>query len=250
MRYFLEIAYQGTAYHGWQIQANAHTVQEEIENAFSLVMRQPISLMGSGRTDTGVHAMQQFAHFDSDTELDTEHLHYRLNAILPDDLAIRHIFPVKPEAHARFDALSRSYIYRIHQQKNPFLRQLSYYFSPAVDLSSMNQAAAQLVAKGPCDYGSFSKARSSQPTHICTIKRAQWEYLSPDSLAFHITADRFLRGMVRALVGTLLEIGTGRLDPDDFAQIIDSRNRSRAGRAVPPEGLYLSEIVYPEDIFL
>jgi tRNA pseudouridine38-40 synthase len=249
LRYFIEISYKGTRYHGWQVQQNAHTVQEEIQRALGILLRQEISITGSGRTDTGVHALQQFAHFDASHGSDTRQLAYRLNSLLPPDIAISRVFTVRTDAHARFDATERAYIYRIHQQKNPFLQEQSYYFSQPLSLNNMNKAAGVLTKAGSTDFSCFSKAKSSQKTHICRISQAYWQADSDLAVSFHISADRFLRGMVRAMVGTLLEIGTGRRSVSSLKEVIDSRDRRRAGRSVPPEGLYLSRVLYPEDIF-
>ena len=246
-RYFLDIAYNGTAYHGWQIQDNAHTVQQELETCLGTILRQPVAIMGSGRTDTGVHARQQIVHFDWAGELGGAQLVYKLNSFLPPDISVAGLRKVGEEAHARFDATERSYEYLLHQAKSPFLENLSYYFSRPLDVDLMNKAAEKLL--GEQDFESFSRVKTEVNTFICTIKEARWEKLN-DSLVFHVTANRFLRGMVRALVGTLIEVGLGKLSVADFVSIIESKDRRSAGRAVPPHGLYLTRVVYPDSVYL
>ena len=203
--------------------------------------------MGSGRTDTRVHARQQIVHFDWAEILDTQQLQYKLNGILPPDISVNGVRKVNPEAHARFDATERSYEYLIHQAKSPFLENLSYHFSRPVDVALMNEAAKKLL--GEQDFESFSKVKTEVNTFICTIKEARWEKQN-DSLVFHVTANRFLRGMVRALVGTLLDVGLGKLNEAEFVNIIESKDRRKAGRAVPAHGLYLSRVSYPDSIYL
>jgi len=246
-RYFLDIAYNGTAYHGWQVQENAHTVQAELEKCLSTVLRSKTEIMGSGRTDTGVHARQQVVHLDMPEPKDRDKLIYQLNGFLPQDISIAGLRKVNENAHARFDATQRSYEYHIHKCKSPFLENLSYFFPKQLDVPAMNEAAQCLL--GEQDFESFSKVKTAVNTFICTIKEAHWEKQN-ESLVFHVTANRFLRGMVRALVGTLLEVGLGKLNAADFVSIIESRDRRKAGRAVPPHGLYLSRVLYPESIYL
>ncbi|WP_420385412.1 tRNA pseudouridine(38-40) synthase TruA [Roseivirga sp.] len=246
MRCFLEIAYNGSHYHGWQRQANAHTVQEEIEQALSRMMGQPVDITGSGRTDTGVHAKQQVAHFDTDSSLALEQIQYKLNAMLPPDIAISACREVKSEAHARFDAQERGYHYYIHQKKDPFLDGQSYYFSQSLHVELMNIAAEKLL--GRQDFESFSRVKTEVNNFICEIFTAKW-FWENDQLVFNVRANRFLRGMVRALVGTLLEVGREKLTVEDFVSIIAAKDRTKAGRAVPPHGLYLSEVQYLEDIY-
>ena len=250
MRYFLEISYQGTRYHGWQKQHNALGIQTVIEKALQKLSSQPIEIRGSGRTDTGVHALQQWAHFDAELPMTPKNYYHRLNAILPHDIAIRSIWQVKDNAHARFDAEVRSYEYHLHQDKNPFLYNLSYYFRPALDLDRMNACTATLADGEERDYSSFSKSGGGQDHFLCRVFKAKWEKTVDDRLVFHISANRFLRNMVRAIVGTVMEVGCGRMDLSDFEQIILSRDRREAGRSVPAEGLYLSEVRYPQEIFL
>ena len=246
-RYFLELSYKGTQFHGWQIQKNAYTVQECLESALSTYFKTPISVMGSGRTDTGVHASMQVCHFDSDQIFDGEKFLKAINAILPKDISIHSIRNVKPDAHARFHARERSYVYRIIFRKSPFLDELAwqYFFDPDVD--KMNLAAKALLRHE--DFESFSKVHTAVNHFRCQIKYARWEQ-KDDELLFHITANRFLRGMVRTIVGTLLDVGLGRRSVDEMDLIIESRNRLKAGKASPAKGLFLSRIEYPKDIYL
>ena len=243
MRYFIECAYRGTNYSGWQIQINALTVQEVIEKALTTLLNREILLTGSSRTDAGVHAHQQFAHFEIEEEiLDCENLVYRMNKMLPFDISIHKIFRVADDYHSRFEALSRKYEYRISRKKNPFHRGLSYEFNGNLNIELMNNAC-QILFKY-IDYQCFSKINTDVLTFNCTILEAQWKEEENDLLVFHIKANRFLRGMVRAIVGTLLEIGMGKLSVSDFEKIILSKDRKKAGRAVPAEGLFLMEVNY------
>lgn len=242
MRYFIELSYKGTSFCGWQIQPNAPTIQEEIEKALALILRKEIRITGSSRTDTGVHAAQQFAHFDTDEPLTNfEHLVYRLNAVLPSEIAIQRIFLVNDDAHSRFDAKFRKYTYRITLLKNPFFIDTSYYYNVKLDLESMNKACALMMQH--TDFQCFSKVKTDVNTFDCTISHASWEQKETMTL-FHIQANRFLRGMVRAIVGTMLEIGQGRMSLDEFEQIILSKNRNKAGRAAPANGLTLEVVGY------
>jgi tRNA pseudouridine38-40 synthase len=243
MRYFIECAYKGTNYCGWQIQINANTVQSELEKALSTLLKTKIDLTGSSRTDTGVHAMQQMAHFEMEEEItDTVNLVYRMNRILPFDISVVKIFKVADDYHSRFEATSRKYEYRISRKKNPFQKGLFYEFSGELDVKLMNEACQVLFKH--IDYQCFSKINTDVFTFNCTIQEARWEEHPDGMLVFHIKANRFLRGMVRAIVGTLLEVGSGRLTLEDFEQIILSKNRKKAGRAVPAEGLFLMEVDY------
>lgn len=247
MRYFVQLSYKGTDFHGWQRQTNGNSVQAELEKAFSAILRQPISLLGSGRTDTGVHAEQQFAHFEVMEPLEiTGKLLHALNSMTPFGIAIQTIFPVRDDDHARFTAVSRYYQYRITRHKNPFLTLQSYLFRPALDVDRMNEAAALLLQH--TNFKSFSKLRANVSHFHCTITRAEWT-VEPDGLTFHIKANRFLWGMVRCLVGTLLEVGQGRMTVDEFEQIIQAQDRTAAGRAAPASGLFLVEVGYPADVF-
>ncbi len=250
LRYFLEISYRGTPFKGWQVQPSADTVQQRINTALSTILQQDIIVTGSGRTDTGVHAHMQVAHFDTEIALSAPEYLYRFNAVLPPDISINQLYPVQENAHARFHAVSRRYVYYIHQVKNPFLQGLSYFYHPTLDLDTMNQAASFLEKAGRRDYACFSKSGHSSQTYNCDILQAAWYVLEKDRLVFTITADRFLRGMVRAIVGTLLEVGKHKISTDQFLQIIQSGDRSQAGRSVEACGLYLYEVKYPETILL
>jgi len=246
-RYFLELAYNGSNYHGWQIQANAHTVQEEVNNALAKLLRHPAETMGSGRTDTGVHARQQILHFDYGDIRDKQDLLKRLNSVLPKDIAVYNLKEVKPTAHARFSATSRSYKYYISLRKNPFEEGLSWHrFQSHLDVDKMNEASG--ILKGYRDFQCFSKVKTEVDNFECEIKEAFWEQKA-QHLIFHITANRFLRGMVRAIVGTMMLVGEGKLDMDGFRAVIESKNRSRAGSSAPAHGLYLCAVAYPEDIY-
>ncbi|WP_345795464.1 tRNA pseudouridine(38-40) synthase TruA [Algoriphagus sp. CAU 1675] len=246
-RYFIELSYNGTPFHGWQIQQNSFTVQESLESALSTYFKCPVTIMGSGRTDTGVHASMQVCHFDAPENFEIAKLTKSLNGILPKEIAIHNIRPVTHEAHARFDALERSYIYRIIFRKNPFLDEFAWtcFFQPDVD--KMNRAAEALMRHD--DFECFSKVNTEVNHFRCQIKSAHWEQKDGE-LLFHITANRFLRGMVRAIVGTLIEIGTGKKAPEDLDKIIESKDRSKAGKAAPAKGLFLSKVTYPENIYL
>ena len=247
MRYFLDISYQGSTYHGWQIQKNAISVQEVINEGLSTILRYKTECLGSGRTDTGVHAIQQMAHFDSQDKLDIEDFKYKLNALLPSSIAINDIKTVNEAAHARFDATRRSYQYLIHRQKDPFKEGLSYFFSTPINQEKIQEAIK--ILREWTNFQAFSKVKTDVNNFDCQIFQATWETSETDH-RFFVSANRFLRGMVRAMVGTLLEIGQEKITPQDLIQILESEDRSRAGRAVPPEGLYLCAIEYPKDIFI
>ena len=242
----MKLSYAGTRYHGWQSQPNAVTVQETLEKALSLILRMPIKIVGAGRTDAGVHAMQMYAHFDMPKSINPEDLTYKLNSFLPQDIAILEIKPVVPNAHARFDAQSRYYQYFIHQQKSPFLNATSWELNRSLDLDAMNQAAKVLLSY--TDFKSFSKTHTDVKTYICDVQQAEWQVVN-HQIVFKITADRFLRNMVRAIVGTLIQVGLHQLSVDDFKQIIEARDRNRAGFSVPAKGLFLTKITYPKKIF-
>jgi len=245
LRYFIQLSYNGTSYHGWQIQPNALTVQETIQNALSKLLNTEVSIIGAGRTDTGVHASQMFAHFDFEDEIDTNNLVFRLNSFLPNDIAIQSIFQVKDDAHARFHAVKRSYTYKIALKKDVFQYDYSYYVHQDLDIDKMNTAAEILLMYS--DFQCFSKSNTDVKTYNCKIENAQWKH-NDDMLVFNISADRFLRNMVRAIVGTLVNIGLGKIEIDDMHRIIKSKNRSEAGFSVPAKGLYLAEVLYPESI--
>ncbi|SFC91916.1 tRNA pseudouridine(38-40) synthase TruA [Flavobacterium phragmitis] len=241
MRYFIQFAYNGTHYHGWQIQPNASSVQETLNKAFSVLLNEPISIMGAGRTDTGVHATEMFGHFDTEKTLDVPVLVHKLNSFLPKDIAIFDIILLHDNAHCRFDATKRTYEYHINTIKNPFLQELSWYVSQKLDVSLMNEAA-QLLLKHT-DFQCFSKTNTDVNTFDCTIFEAFWKQ-EEGKLIFTISANRFLRNMVRAIVGTLINIGLHKITLEDFENIIASKNREKAGFSVPAHGLYLTKIDY------
>lgn len=246
MRYFFEVAYNGTNYHGWQIQQNATTVQQLIEEAFAVILRTEVPIMGSGRTDTGVHCSQQYFHADLPEDAQVNTLQYKLNSFLPPDISINAIRQVSEDAHARFSALSRSYEYRITMRKNPFLQNMSYFHPKSLDITTMNEAASLLIGKQ--DFECFSKVKTDVNNFVCDITEAQWVE-EGDMLIFRITANRFLRGMVRAIVGTLLNVGKGKLRTEAFKKIIESKDRKKAGASAPAAGLFLTAVKYPREIF-
>lgn len=246
MRYFLEFSYCGTAYHGWQRQPDAVSIQETLEGCISLLLGNPTELVAAGRTDTGVHAKKMIAHFDVPVDL-PENFIDRLNAFLPRDIAVSKVYLVKPEAHARFDAVSRTYKYYIVQQKDPFNIHAAHWVQTSLDFNAMNKAANYLL--GSKDFKCFSRSNTDVKTFDCEIREAIWSF-EGGAWVFTITADRFLRNMVRAVVGTLLLVGKGRLDPDAVQDIIKSRDRAKAGPSVPAKGLYLTEIIYPQSLFI
>ncbi|MFB9076537.1 tRNA pseudouridine(38-40) synthase TruA [Flavobacterium procerum] len=241
MRYFIRFAYNGTPYHGWQIQPNASSVQETLNKAFSVLLNETISIMGAGRTDTGVHASEMFGHFDTEKNIDVLNLVHKLNSYLPKDIAIFDIIPVHDDAHCRFDASKRTYEYHINTVKNPFLQELSWYVSQKLDVALMNEAA-QLLLKHT-DFQCFSKVNTDVNTFDCTIFEAFWKEEN-NKLIFTISANRFLRNMVRSIVGTLINIGLHKITLEDFENIIASKNREKAGFSVPAHGLYLTDIYY------
>jgi tRNA pseudouridine38-40 synthase len=247
-RYFIELAYNGSAYHGWQRQPNAISVQQVLEEALSRLKRKNISLVGAGRTDTGVHARQMFAHFDLAEEIvNPQELVFLLNGFLKDDIAIRSIRRVQPYAHARFDATARDYEYHISTAKDPFNAPLHYYLKNSPDIELMNQAAKILLLHE--DFQCFSRSNTDVKTFLCTIKNATWQQ-EGSSLIFFISANRFLRNMVRAIVGTLLEVGYKKREVKDIEMVIKSKDRGEAGFSAPAQGLYLSRIEYPQNIFI
>jgi tRNA pseudouridine38-40 synthase len=244
MRYFIEFSYKGTNYSGWQRQNNAVSVQQKLDEALTLILRETIESVGSSRTDTGVHAEQQYAHFDALTAVkDCDLLTYRLNSLLPFDIAVHRVFQVKETAHSRFDATHRRYEYRIIRRKNPFLINESHIFHKPLNIQKMNEAAALLLEYK--NFESFSKIHTSVNNFLCDISEANW-FEKEAVLIFSIKSNRFLRGMVRALVGTLLEVGTGKKTIADFEKIIQVQDRSKAGAQAPAEGLFLVEVGYPE----
>ncbi|WP_439153167.1 tRNA pseudouridine(38-40) synthase TruA [Winogradskyella sp.] len=245
MRYFLELSYNGKAYHGWQNQPNAVSVQEALEKALTLLLKAKIAIVGAGRTDAGVHAKQMYAHFDFEDNINFEELIYKLNSFLPKDIAIHDVFEVQKDAHARFDALSRTYHYNISISKNVFDYDFSYQIQKRLDVDAMNEACKTLFKYK--DFQCFSKSNTDVKTYNCDIKEAFWK-VNNDKLTFIITADRFLRNMVRAIVGTMVNIGLGKIKPNELHNIIKSKNRGNAGFSVPANGLYLVDIKYPESI--
>ena len=243
-RYFIELSYKGTKYHGWQIQPNAITVQEVLDKALSVYFREKIETLGCGRTDTGVHATQFFAHLDIrplSTEDETRAI-TSLNSLLPFDIAIKRFIKVGAESHARFDATLRSYEYHINYRKDPFSYNKSWWLRDELDIAIMNNAASHLL--NYTDFSCFSKSNTQVFTNNCKISRAEWVEI-PEGVIFHISADRFLRNMVRAIVGTMVEIGKGKLQLEAIHDIIQSKNRSNAGASVPACGLYLTTVKYP-----
>jgi tRNA pseudouridine38-40 synthase len=244
-KYFLEISYKGTNYHGWQIQKNAHSVQQEFNNALFKLFQTKISSIGSGRTDTGVHAEQQFVQVEMEKEINDDHI-FKLNHILPPDISINNFFRVKERSSVRYDAVSRTYEYRICRVKNPFLQDMVCFFWKDLDIDKMNMAAKVLLKFN--DFESFSKVNTSTPHFLCDMFKAEW-FQKGDLLIFRIEANRFLRGMVRAIVGTLLEVGLGRLSVAEFEKIIEKKDRKAAGRAAPASGLFLIKIKYPAKLF-
>lgn len=242
MRYFITFSYDGTAYHGWQIQPHSVTVQEELQKALSTLMRKPMEVVGAGRTDTGVHARKMIAHFDHDEELDCSQLVYKLNKLLPRDIAVQHVEPVADDMHARFSAKSRTYHYYVHLDKNPFLRSYSWQVYGNPDFELMNRAARVLMEYK--DFTSFSKVNTDTKTNDCTITEARWDRVGEDQWRFTVTANRFLRNMVRAIVGTLMEVGRGRMTIEQLRSVIEAKDRCRAGDSVPGNALFLVEVLY------
>ena len=242
-RYFLELAYYGKSFHGWQKQNNAISVQETLDNCLKTLLKQEIESMGCGRTDTGVHASQFYVHFDSDNLIpDTVKFIYHLNAMLPKSIAIYSCFQVNDDAHARFDATLRSYSYYIQTVKDPFLNPYTYFFPFDLDIEKMNLAASTLLTHN--DFACFAKAGAQSHTNLCQISYAQWK-TSGNMLYFSISANRFLRGMVRAIVGTMIDVGQNKISVDEFKNILTSGNRNNAGPTVAADGLFLEEIKYP-----
>ena len=252
MRYFIRFAYDGTAFHGSQRQPNGITVQETMEQALAMIFREEIPLTFAGRTDAGVHAREMYAHFDlTDTLLpipDSRTLTFRLNGILPNSIAIFDIYPVKDEAHARFDAVRRTYEYHVVDHKDPFLCTQATRIRPGLDFAAMNEAAQLLIGKQ--DFASFCRTNTDVKTTICDLTHAEWKELGNGHAVFTIAADRFLRNMVRAVVGTLFEVGRGKMTKEQFAEVITQHNRCAAGDSAPAEGLFLTHVEYPEDIYI
>ncbi len=256
MRYFVQFSYQGTNYHGSQTQPNGVSVQETMEKAFSTILREPIALTFAGRTDAGVHATKMIAHFDYPTTLNSKlspqaqlsttlnSKLYTLNSLLPDDIAVEKIWRVSDEMHARFSAIQRTYEYWITTEKNPFLINRATRVKPGLDFEAMNKAAQYLL--GTHDFASFCKVHTDVKTTLCHVSKAEWKAESESQAVFTISADRFLRNMVRAVVGTLFDVGRGKIAPEAIVDILEQKNRCKAGQSAPAEGLYLVDIVYPE----
>ena len=242
MRYFIDLSFDGTNYHGWQIQPNGMSVQERLQQALSTLLRTPIEVTGAGRTDAGVHARQMIAHFDMAQPVDAPQLAYKLNRILPRDISVQAVYEVSDDMHARFSAVSRTYHYYIHTRKDPYLRHYSCEMHYALDFDAMNRAASLLLEYD--DFAAFCKAHTDVKTTLCRVTRAEWVQTSDHEWYFVITANRFLRNMVRAVTGTLIDVGRGRITLDDFRRIIESRRRTDAGESMPPQALFLEKIEY------
>lgn len=245
-RYFIEIAYNGTRYHGWQVQPNARTIQGELNKALQTLLKEDVYLLGAGRTDAGVHAKKMWAHFDSNSEFDCEHITYRINRFVDADICVKQIVPVSADAHARFTATYREYEYWIAIGKNPFYQETSTFLPQVPDIDKMNELLPVLFEYE--DFTSFSKLHTDVKTNHCKIYKAHWERRD-EMLVFTIRADRFLRNMVRAIVGTLLEYAYGEINEVEFRRIIESKNRANAGKSAPATGLYLTDVGYPKDIW-
>lgn len=252
-RYFIYLAYDGARYHGWQIQPNGSSVQETLQDALSVVLRRPTAVTGAGRTDTGVHARVMIAHFDYEYEgddrrmIDGDWLTDKLNRLLPPDISVSRVVPVAQDAHARFDATSRTYHYYVHVGKSPFLRAYSCRLYKALDFERMNEAARTLFDY--TDFTSFSKVNTDTKTNNCKIMKAEWVQVGENEWRFEIRADRFLRNMVRAIVGTLVEVGRGKLTVQGFRDVIEGKNRCGAGESMPGNALFLVDVTYPDTCF-
>ena len=249
MRYFITLSFDGARYHGWQIQPNGPSIQEKLQWALSTLLREDIQVTGAGRTDAGVHARMMVAHFDFSGEwegqrqmLDCIQLAYKLNRLLPQDIAVQKVEHVSNDMHARFSAIARTYHYYIHTVKDPFLRTTSCELHYPLDFDKMNEAAALLLTY--YDFGAFCKAHADVKTTLCKVTAAQWHQTSPTSWYFEITANRFLRNMVRAVVGTLVDVGRGRLSIDDFRKVVEGKRRSEAGESMPAHALFLEDVQY------
>ncbi len=242
MRYFVTFSYDGTRYHGWQIQPNGISVQEVLQQSLSTLLRTPIEVTGAGRTDAGVHARMMVAHFDTEVPVDGPLLAYKLNRLLPRDIAVSRVEPVAADLHARFSAISRTYHYYVHQRKNPFLSFYSCELHYPLDFNKMNEAAEVLMQYD--DFGAFCKSHTDVKTTLCRVTEAHWVQTAPGEWYFRITANRFLRNMVRAVVGTLIEVGRGRLTLDDFRRVVEGKRRTEAGESMPGNALFLEEIIY------
>ncbi len=242
MRYFIDLSFDGTNYHGWQIQPNDMSVQERLQQALSTLLRTPTEVTGAGRTDAGVHARQMIAHFDVEQAIDGRQLAYKLNRILPRDISVQSVYEVADDMHARFSARWRTYHYYIHTRKDPYLRHYSCEMHYTLDFDAMNRAASMLLEYD--DFASFCKTHTDVKTTLCRVTRAEWVRTSDHEWYFVITANRFLRNMVRAVTGTLIDVGRGRITLDQFRRIIESRSRTDAGESMPPQALFLEKIEY------
>ena len=248
LRYFIELSYKGTNYHGWQVQPDSISVQELVNNAFTTIFSTPIDVVGAGRTDTGVHAEQLFAHVDLKNEINTKEVAYKLNSLLPHDIVVENIIKTIETVHARFDATSRSYEYRIFLGRNPFLIETTWQLNnKKLNIVKMNAAAE--ILRTYTNFKCFSRTNSNVKTYNCDVRRAEWIQTNK-LLVFHITADRFLRNMVRAIVGTLLDVGIGKVTLEEFKQIIESKDRCNAGTSAPARGLFLTQVTYPKEVFI
>lgn len=242
MRFFIEFSYNGSNYHGWQRQPSQTSVQERFEDCISKILSSNISLTSAGRTDTGVHAKKMFAHFDYDKEFNFLKTIHQLNSFLPNDISVRNIFRVNEDDHARFSALSRTYSYVLINRKDPFMQKRAYLLKNKLDIKKMNEACKYLLSND--DFKSFSKSKTDVKTYICDIQEASWTQVDDDTFIFKIKANRFLRNMVRAIVGTLIEVGRNIITIDEFNDVILSKNRAKAGYSVPAHGLYLTDVEY------
>ena len=242
MRYFIDLSFDGTNYHGWQIQPNGMSVQERLQQALSTLLRTPTEVTGAGRTDAGVHARQMIAHFDVEQAIDGCQLAYKLNRILPRDISVQSVYEVADDMHARFSARWRTYHYYIHTRKDPYLRHYSCEMHYTLDFDAMNRAASMLLEYD--DFASFCKTHTDVKTTLCRVTRAEWVRTSDHEWFFVITANRFLRNMVRAVTGTLIDVGRGRITLEQFRRIIESRSRTDAGESMPPQALFLEKIEY------
>lgn len=249
-RYFISLSYDGAAYCGWQRQPDAPTVQQALEKGLSTLLREDIEVVGAGRTDTGVNASYYVAHFDNEGVKDCAQLVYKLNLILPQDIAVMAVREVQPQAHARFDTVEREYTYYISQRKNPFRRYSAWQYYVPLDMERMNEAAATLLDYD--DFTSFAKLNSNNKTNICHVIKAEWRRAEWDNdlLIFTIRADRFLRNMIRAIVGTLVDVGRGRYTVEEFRDILHSRELSRSSAGAPAVGLFLSDVKYSDEVYL
>ncbi len=241
-RFFISISYDGTAYHGWQVQPNGHSVQAELQRCLSTLLREEIAVTGAGRTDAGVHARCMVAHFDIEQPIDEGQLTYKLNRILPRDISVQKVWEVANDLHARFSAVSRTYHYYIHTQKDPFLRSYSCELHYSLDFAKMNEAAACLLQYE--DFGAFCKSHADVKTTLCQVTQARWVQQSSYSWYFEISANRFLRNMVRAVVGTLIDVGRGRLTVEDFCKVVEGKKRTDAGESMPAHALFLEDVSY------